>query len=95
LAFVHAEAVEALEQRDSLVSNVGSGEGVSVRQMVAAVERILGKPLRVKIQAPREGDPPRLVADNTHFLTWSTLGRRGFTPLATSVHNTVRSLSRP
>jgi UDP-arabinose 4-epimerase len=92
LAFVHFEALQALDQRESLVSNVGSGRGTSVREMVTAVERTLNKRVRVKIEPPREGDPPRLVADNAHFLTWSTLGRRGFTPLADSVQNVVGSL---
>jgi UDP-glucose 4-epimerase len=95
LAFVHAEAVEALVTRDHLISNVGTGQGISVRQLVTAVERELGKPVRVRIQPPREGDPPRLVADHTHFLTWSTLAKRGFTPLADSVRAVARGLQLP
>jgi UDP-glucose 4-epimerase len=92
LAFVHWEALQALGKREQLVSNVGTGRGISVRQMVSAVEEVLGKPLRVRVQPPRAGDPPRLVADNTHFLTWTSLGRRGFTPLADSVRHALRAL---
>ena len=92
LAFVHWEALQALGEREHLVSNVGTGRGISVRQMVGAVEAVVGKPLRVRIQPPRAGDPPSLVADNAHFLTWSSVGRRGFTPLADSVRNALRTL---
>jgi len=92
LAFVHWEALQALGERGRLVSNVGTGRGLSVRRLVGAVGEVLGKPVRVRVQPPRAGDPPRLVADNAHFLTWSSLGRRGFTPLSDSVRHALRAL---
>ena len=43
--------------------NLGTGEGCSVRQVIAAVERIAGRPVRFREAARRPGDPPELVAD--------------------------------
>ncbi|MGH9506403.1 MAG: UDP-glucose 4-epimerase GalE [Terriglobales bacterium] len=42
--------------------NLGNGEGFSVRQVIAAAERVCGRPIPVRIEARRSGDPPRLVA---------------------------------
>lgn len=42
--------------------NLGNGEGFSVRQVIAAAERVCGRPIPVRIEARRPGDPPRLVA---------------------------------
>jgi UDP-arabinose 4-epimerase len=91
LALVHAEALEALERQPHLVSNVGTGRGISVREMVAAAERECGRKVRVRIEPQREGDAPRLVADDTYFRTWSALAQRGLTPLAESVRNVLRA----
>jgi UDP-arabinose 4-epimerase len=95
LGRVHLDALEALDTRERLVSNVGTGEGVSVRQLLAAVERVLGRRVTVRVEPPREGDPPRLVADNAHLLTWSASARQGFTPLETSVRNAWNAMQAP
>lgn len=42
--------------------NIGSGTGTSVLQVVAAVERACGLPVRRTLEAARPGDPPVLVA---------------------------------
>lgn len=42
--------------------NLGSGRGVSVLQVVAAAERILGRKLEIDLRPARPGDPPTLVA---------------------------------
>ena len=42
--------------------NLGTETGTSVRQVIAAVEQVSGRPLRHAIGAIREGDPPVLVA---------------------------------
>ena len=51
---------------DSLIVNLGSGVGTSVRELLAAVERHVGKPVPVSITVRREGDTPYLVCDGTH-----------------------------
>lgn len=49
------------------VYNCGYGTGFSVKQVIAAVERVTGEPLTVKIAPRRAGDPPEIVADSTRF----------------------------
>ena len=44
--------------------NCGYGRGHSVAQVVGAVERAAGRPVRVRTEARRVGDPPSLVACN-------------------------------
>lgn len=64
LAEAHIHAVESLlTGGPSNVFNVGTGEGHSVKEVVAAVERVTGKKVPVTMGQRREGDPPRLVAD--------------------------------
>jgi len=43
--------------------NLGTGKGHSVREVVAAVERVSGRPVPRNDVARRPGDPPELVAD--------------------------------
>ncbi len=42
--------------------NLGTGRGHSVREVIAACEKVSGKPIPVVEEGRREGDPPRLVA---------------------------------
>ncbi len=44
--------------------NLGSGANTSVRELLAAVGRVVGAPVPHSIEAPRAGDPAILVADN-------------------------------
>jgi UDP-glucose 4-epimerase len=46
----------------SSVLNLGSGTGFSVREVVAAAELVVGRPIPVSVGPRREGDPPVLVA---------------------------------
>lgn len=64
LAEAHALALDYL-QRDGTVAefNLGSGQGCSVREVLAAVEKVTGCPLQIKLCPRRAGDPPALVAD--------------------------------
>jgi UDP-glucose 4-epimerase len=67
LGDAHRLALEATAPGDSrsdapLLLNLGSGEGFSVRQVIAAAEQVLGRTVPL-VEAPRrEGDPPVLVA---------------------------------
>ncbi|KAA5604248.1 UDP-glucose 4-epimerase GalE [Roseospira marina] len=45
-----------------LVANLGTGRGHSVREVVATVERVTGRPVPTRIAPRRPGDPPTLVA---------------------------------
>jgi UDP-glucose-4-epimerase GalE len=94
LAAVHLEALELLEERETLVSNVGRGAGYSVRELIASAERVTGRAIQVREQPPRPGDPPALVADNTRLLAWSRTAGRGFRPLEESLRSAYRALQR-
>ena len=48
---------------DSAALNLGTGCGYSVREVIAAVERIGGRKVPQREAARRPGDPPELVAD--------------------------------
>jgi UDP-glucose 4-epimerase len=65
LADAHVRAIERLlAGGDSLVANLGTGDGVTVRELIAAVERVTGRRVPVTPAPRREGDPPALLADN-------------------------------
>lgn len=64
LARAHVLALEhLLGGGGSLQLNLGTGLGHSVRQVIDAVERVVGRPVRVEAAPAQPGDPPRLVAD--------------------------------
>ncbi|MBN2171437.1 MAG: UDP-glucose 4-epimerase GalE [Candidatus Krumholzibacteriota bacterium] len=62
LAEAHLAALAALERGEGGVLNLGTGRGHSVREVLAAVERVTGRSLPVARGPRREGDPARLVA---------------------------------
>jgi UDP-glucose 4-epimerase len=64
LAEAHVVAYELLmEGRESCTFNCGNGRGYSVREVIGAVEKAAGQPLRTAYEGRRAGDPPELVAD--------------------------------
>lgn len=66
LADAHARALDHLVGGgDSVRCNLGTGVGVSVKEIISAVEEVTGKTVPVKYGPRREGDPPSLVADPT------------------------------
>ncbi len=63
LAAAHMLALAALESGAPLrVCNLGSGRGYSVREVVAAVERVTGAPVPCEAAGRRGGDPAVLLA---------------------------------
>jgi UDP-glucose 4-epimerase len=63
LAAAHVRALAYLRDGGpSRTFNVGYGRGFSVREVVAAVERVHGASLPVRETGRRPGDPPRLIA---------------------------------
>ncbi|MCU1270274.1 MAG: UDP-galactose 4-epimerase [Acidobacteriaceae bacterium] len=63
LAEAHVAGLEYLAKGESAAMNLGTGEGCSVKDVVAAVERISGSKVPTHIAERRMGDPPELVAD--------------------------------
>lgn len=45
------------------IYNVGAGCGHSVREVISAVRTVTGSPVPYRLEAPRPGDPPAVVAD--------------------------------
>lgn len=43
--------------------NLGSGQGYSVKEVIETARQITGKPIEIKIEPRRPGDPSRLVAN--------------------------------
>jgi UDP-glucose-4-epimerase GalE len=66
LASAHVKALDYLMQGgDSLAVNLGTGRGVSVREIVEGVEAIMNRKVPFELSPARAGDPPILVADPT------------------------------
>ncbi|MCC9604941.1 UDP-glucose 4-epimerase GalE [Blastopirellula sp. JC732] len=63
LATAHLTAMEKLEPGVALKLNLGTGEGVSVREVIQACRDVTGHAIPEKIAPRRPGDPPELVAD--------------------------------
>lgn len=64
MADAHASAMEYLVSGgEPITLNCGYGQGVSVQEVIAAVQRVTGQTLDTKIASRRPGDPPVLIAD--------------------------------
>lgn len=64
LASAHILALDYLKQggRSEFI-NLGNGQGSSVLQVIETARWVTGRPIEVKFEAPRPGDPSRLVAN--------------------------------
>lgn len=76
LADAHLAALERLIERkdENLVLNCGYGQGLSVLEVLDALDRVTGQPVPRRQMPRRPGDPPRLVASNRAMV--KTLGWR-------------------
>ena len=61
----HEMVLAALKPGQKMVFNVGTGVGWSVRQVIAACEKVTGLPVPLAIRPARAGDPAKLLADAT------------------------------
>ncbi len=85
LADAHIKALEYLfEYEKSDFFNLGTGNGTTVLELIAAVERITEKKLNISFEDRRPGDPDILVADNSK-------ARRtlGWNPIYSSMDNII------
>ena len=75
IAEAHVRAIRYLtEGGESRALNLGAGRGVSVREVVAAVQSVTGRPVPTLPAARRPGDPPALIASSEaarRVLGWS------------------------
>jgi UDP-glucose 4-epimerase len=73
LVSAHLLALDALEKRDRLIYNVGSGSGYSVREVIETARKVTGYPIPAEETERRPGDPARLIASADrirHELYW-------------------------
>jgi UDP-glucose 4-epimerase len=71
LASAHITALEKLMNGELSCEqiNLGTGNGLSVLEIIQGAEKVTGKPIKTIIEGRRAGDPDRLVADNTKART--------------------------
>ena len=70
LAAAHVAALEWLTEHpgENLAMNCGYGKGLSVMEVLDAVDRLTNRPIKRAMEGRRAGDPPELVADNRRLL---------------------------
>jgi UDP-glucose 4-epimerase len=74
LSEAHVSALEHIDKKDeSLVVNLGSENGVTVKEMVESARELTDRPIPYKISHRRPGDPASLVASSVQarkLLSW-------------------------
>jgi UDP-glucose 4-epimerase len=66
LADAHLAAVDYLAgDGTSLIANLGTGSGFSVREVLDAIESVVGRPVPIRDAERRPGDPAALVASSS------------------------------
>ncbi len=85
LAQAHLLALECLTDR-SVRFNLGNGQGHSVMQVIAAVERVSNRRVPYTIAPRRDGDPPVLVASSARIRQ-----QTGWNPRFPELHDIVRT----
>jgi UDP-glucose 4-epimerase len=66
LVAAHVKALERLIEKpdENLVLNLGYGRGLSVLEVLDALDRLLPEPIRREMKGRRAGDPPSLISSN-------------------------------
>jgi UDP-glucose 4-epimerase len=70
----HLLCLEALNDQDRLIYNLGNGAGYSVREVIEASRHVTGQGISALVAPRRPGDAPRLVASSEKIrreLGWS------------------------
>jgi UDP-arabinose 4-epimerase len=74
LASAHVAALSACQPGRFSAYNLGTGQGVSINEVIARAREITGRAIPTQAEARRPGDPPVLVADASlarTVLKWS------------------------
>ena len=89
LADAHVKALDYLASGGkSLICNVGTGQGTSVKQLIAMTESVTGRSLPHHITGRRAGDPAAVFADPT--LMRAVLGWRATRDLCEIISSAYR-----
>ena len=86
LASVHRIAIESQEEGRFRFYNVGTGLGVSVKQLIEAVREVTGHDIPAEPAPRRAGDPPELYADPTKVMS-----ELGWQPKYPDIRKTVET----
>lgn len=62
LVDAHLRALDRLDHSLGPI-NLGTADGISVREIISAVERVTHRNLAIRLEPRRPGDPPVLIAD--------------------------------
>ena len=87
----HIKALENLPNGKHEIINLGSGDGYSVKQVIAAAEKAVGKTIPAVSSERRAGDPAILIADISKaksFLKWQPT--RGIEEMVTDTWNSMQ-----
>jgi len=86
LASAHLLAMQAMDNTSQQVFNIGTGQGQSVLDIIAACEMVSGHRVNYKIVGRRPGDAPELVANPKKLCT-----ELGWTPKYPHINDIVRT----
>ena len=86
LAQAHQRAVEALEPGMGRAYNLGSGDGVTVLEVLRACEEVIGRPIAHEITDRRPGDPAVLIATPEKIIK-----ELGWSPRYTDIREIVQT----
>ena len=87
----HIKALENLPSGKHEIINLGSGDGYSVKQVITAAEKAVGKAIPAVSSERRAGDPAILIADITKaksFLKWQPT--RGIEEMVADTWNSMQ-----
>jgi UDP-glucose-4-epimerase GalE len=86
LSSIHRIAIETQAEGQFRCYNVGTGQGVSVKEVIDAAREVTGHEIPAAPAPRREGDPPELYADPTLITT-----ELGWQPEFTDIRRTVET----
>ena len=97
LAAAHVAALAHLEAGGAPEAmNCGYGRGMTVKEVIACLERVIGRPVDQRVAERRAGDPPILISDPSklkRLLDW-TPAHADIDDILTSALNWQRRLNR-
>jgi UDP-glucose 4-epimerase len=86
LVSAHILALGALDKRDKMTFNIGSGNGFSVREVIEAARKVTGHAIPVVESPRRAGDSARLVASPNKIIS-----ELGWKPTRTNMQDILSS----
>lgn len=86
LASAHVLALEAVDERQAMIYNLGNGQGYSVKQVIDVAREVTGHAIPSETVARRPGDGPMLVASAE-----SVNNDLGWTPKYSSLNDIIAS----